>query len=135
MSIFGTDFPTRDGTAIRDYIHVEDLVRAHVHVLGAMHAKEKGENADLLYNLGIGKGYSIRELIASTQRVTGVTLNVTETPRVPGEAAEVYCDPSKVREELGWAAEVTEIDDIIRSAFEFFKAHPEGYKPAKGAAE
>ena len=128
VSIFGTDFPTRDGTAIRDYIHVEDLVRAHVHVLDAMQRKEKGDNADLLYNLGIGKGYSIRELIASTQRVTGVTLNVTETPRVPGEAAEVYCDPSRVREELGWVAEVTDIDDIVRSAFEFFKAHPNGYK-------
>jgi UDP-glucose 4-epimerase len=124
VSIFGTDFATRDGTAIRDYIHVEDLARAHSAVLGAM----EGAHDERLYNLGIGKGYSIRELIASTERVTGVTLKVTETPRVAGEAAEVFCNPAKVAAELGWKCEITEIDDIIRSAFEFFKAHPNGYK-------
>jgi len=124
VSIFGTDFPTRDGTAIRDYIHVEDLARAHVMALEKMVAGESS-----LFNLGIGKGFTIRELIKATERVVGCKLNVTEAARNPGEAAAVWCDPAKANSELGWQAEVTEIDEIVRSVYNFMYLHPNGYKP------
>jgi UDP-glucose 4-epimerase len=122
VSIFGTDHPTRDGTAIRDYIHVDDLSDAHVHVMQSMDNASK-----VLYNLGIGQGMSVRELIAATKRVTGVDFKVTEAPRVEGEAAEVFCDPSKVLRETGWKAKVTDIDEIIRSAWNFMQKYPDGY--------
>ena len=125
VSIFGTDFPTRDGTSIRDYIHVDDLSGAHVFVLDKIE-----ENSSVLYNLGIGKGISVRELVTAVKRVTGKDFPVNETPRVEGEAAEVYCDPSKIKKELGWEAKITETDDIIRSAWEFLQRYPTGFAAA-----
>jgi len=125
VSIFGTDFPTRDGTSIRDYIHVDDLSDAHVHVMQSMNNEDR-----VLYNLGIGQGMSVRELVAATKRVTGVDFPVTETPRVEGEAAEVYCDPRKVFEETGWKAKVTDIDEIIGSAWTFMQKYPNGWPDA-----
>jgi UDP-glucose 4-epimerase len=107
---------------VRDYIHVEDLSRAHVAVLGAISGDEQR-----LYNLGIGRGYSVKELIAATERVCGHALNVSDAARVPGEAAMVYCDPAKVKAEIGWEAEITDIDTIVRSAYDFMVAHPGGY--------
>ena len=134
VSIFGTDFPTRDGTAIRDYIHVEDLADAHIAALGKVRPRETK-----LYNLGIGKGFTIRELIDSTQRVSGATLTVSEASRNAGEAAAMWCDPSKALRELGWAPKYTEIDDILRTVHQFMLAHPDGYgeegeTPSKRAA-
>jgi UDP-glucose 4-epimerase len=122
VSIFGTDFPTRDGTSIRDYIHVDDLSGAHVFVLDKI-----VENSSILYNLGIGKGISVRELVTAVKRVTGVDFKVTETPRVEGEAAEVYCDPSKIKNELGWEAKITDTDQIIESAWKFIQRYPTGF--------
>jgi UDP-glucose 4-epimerase len=127
VSIFGTDFPTRDGTSIRDYIHVDDLSGAHVFVLDKMPSTG---NKKLLYNLGIGKGISVRELVAAVKRVTGVDFKVTETPRVEGEAAEVYCDPSKIKNELGWEAKITDTDQIIESAWKFIQKYPTGFAAA-----
>jgi UDP-glucose 4-epimerase len=122
LSIHGTDYPTPDGTCIRDYVHVEDLVDAHVTVMGAL---KKGEAR--VYNLGIGKGLSVRQIIDSVKRVTGVDFKVTEGPRRPGDPPELYADPRKIQSELGWKAKITGVDEIVGSAWAWFKANPKGY--------
>jgi len=124
VSIFGSDFPTRDGTAIRDYIHVEDLAEAHIVALEKIDPTSPDRN---LYNLGIGKGFTIKELIASTERVSGKELVVKQAARNAGEAAAVWCDPSKANKELGWYPKFTEIDEILRTVHDFMKSHPTGY--------
>ncbi len=121
-SIFGTDYPTPDGTCIRDYIHVEDLVDAHAVVLDALRPGDARH-----YNLGIGKGYSVREIIEATKRVTGVDFKVVEGERRPGDPPQLFADPAKIRTELGWSARITDLDEIIRSAWTWFRAHPHGY--------
>lgn len=123
LTIHGTDYPTPDGTCIRDYVHVEDLVDAHVTVLGAL---RHGEHR--VYNLGIGKGYSVRQIIDSVKRVTGVNFKVVEGPRRAGDPPELYADPRKIAAELNWRASYTELDEIVRTAWSWFKAHPRGYR-------
>jgi len=122
VSIFGTSFPTPDGSSIRDYIHVDDLVDAHVSVLSKVPAGES-----VLYNLGIGRGYSVKELIAATKKVTGVDFEVREAAANPGEAACVYCDPSKVKAELGWEAKVKDVETMISTAWDFLQKFPTGF--------
>lgn len=123
VSIFGTDFPTRDGTAIRDYIHVEDLADAHIAALAQVKTQQQE-----LFNLGIGKGFSIKELIGATERVSGATLTVDHAPRNVGEAAAVWCNPAKANSELGWKPKHTSIDDIVATVYKFMKSHPNGYE-------
>ncbi len=125
VTIFGTDYPTPDGTCVRDYIHVDDLVEAHLAVLDAL---DPSAYDTRIYNLGIGKGHSIRELIDATQRVTGVTLSVSEGARAPGDPANLYCKPAKIERESGWSARITDIDAIIDSAHRWMKAHPDGFE-------
>lgn len=134
VSIFGDDFPTRDGTAIRDYIHVEDLADAHLTALAKIDPSSKVPE---LYNLGIGKGFTIKELIDSTQRVSGKSLVVKQAARNAGEAAAVWCDPAKANKELGWYPKFTEIDAILQTVHDFMKSHPTGYAAAEaeGAAK
>lgn len=124
LTVFGTDYPTPDGTCIRDYVHVEDLVDAHVRTLDAL---KPGEHR--VYNLGIGRGYSVREIIASVRRVTGRAFTVKEGPRRPGDPPELFADPRKIKAELGWAASITDLDEIVATAWNWFKAHPRGYAP------
>ena len=126
LTVFGTDYPTPDGTCIRDYVHVEDLVDAHVRVLGVLKAGEQR-----VYNVGIGKGYSVRQIIDAVERVTGVKLPVKDGPRRPGDPPELFADPRKIRAELDWSAQVTDLDQIVSSAWSWFKAHPRGYHDAK----
>ncbi|MCA9280103.1 MAG: UDP-glucose 4-epimerase GalE [Phycisphaeraceae bacterium] len=123
ITIFGTDYDTPDGTCIRDYVHVEDLVDAHVHVMNAL---QPGDART--YNLGIGNGMSVREVIESAQRVTGLSLNITEGARREGDPPQLYANPAKIKHELGWSASITNLDDIIASAWQWFEKHPEGYK-------
>lgn len=123
LSIHGTDYPTPDGTCIRDYVHVEDLVDAHVTVLNAL---RQGEHR--VYNLGIGKGYSVRQIIDSVKRVTGVNFKVVEGPRRPGDPPELFADPRKIASELNWRAKYTNLDDIVSTAWTWFKQHPRGYR-------
>jgi UDP-glucose 4-epimerase len=123
VTVFGTDYPTPDGTCIRDYVHVEDLIDAHVAVMNAL---KPGDART--YNLGIGKGYSVREIIDATRRVTGRDFKVTEGPRRPGDPPALYADPGKIRRELGWQASITGLDQIIASAWNWFRAHPRGYR-------
>jgi UDP-glucose 4-epimerase len=123
VTVFGTDYPTADGTCIRDYIHVEDLCDAHI---SAMNALKPGDAR--FYNLGIGRGYSVRELIESARRVTGVDFRVEYGPRRPGDPAELFANADKIKRELGWSAKYTDIDEIVATAWKWFKNHPDGYR-------
>lgn len=122
ITIFGTDYPTPDGTCIRDYIHVEDLIDAHVQ---SMNALKPGDTRT--YNLGIGRGYSVREIIDAVRRVTGQSVQVVEGPRRPGDPPRLFADPGKIKRELGWMAQITDLDEIIASAWNWFQKHPRGY--------
>lgn len=122
VTVFGNDYPTPDGTCIRDYIHVEDLCAAHI---AAMEALREGDAR--FYNLGIGRGYSVREVIDAARRVTGVHIPVEDGPRRAGDPAVLYADPTRIRRELGWAARYLEIDAIISTAWRWFENHPDGY--------
>lgn len=124
LTIFGTDYPTPDGTCIRDYVHVEDLVDAHVKTMEALKPGDRR-----IYNLGIGRGYSVREIVESVVRVTGRRFTVKEGQRRAGDPPTLYADPSKIRRELGWTARYTELDEIVRTAWKWFEAHPRGYTP------
>lgn len=117
ISIFGTDYPTHDGTCIRDYVHVSDLADAHVRVLEGLATHDK-----LIYNLGNGRGSSVREVIESARRVTGRRISVKESPRRPGDPAVLIASSEKIHRELGWAAKVAEIDDIIASAWRWMQS-------------
>ncbi len=122
ITIFGTDYPTPDGTCIRDYVHVEDLIDAHVAVMAAL---KPGDTRT--YNLGIGRGYSVREIIDATRRVTGREFKVNEGPRRAGDPPTLFADPGKIKRELGWSARITDLDEIIGSAWRWFQKHPRGY--------
>ncbi len=122
VTVFGTDYPTPDGTCIRDYVHVEDLCAAHI---TAMQALRPGDMR--FYNLGIGRGYSVREVIESAKRVTGVDFPVEYGPRRPGDPAVLFANAEKIGRELGWSARYTEIDEIVSTAWKWFKNHPQGY--------
>ena len=122
ISIFGTDYPTADGSCVRDYIHVSDLAQAHVLALGGL------ANHDcLIYNLGIGHGFSVREVIAAACRVTGVDIPVVEAARRPGDPAVLVASSEKIRRELGWAPQYTDLESIIGSAWNWMQQNPVGY--------
>jgi UDP-glucose 4-epimerase len=122
-TMFGTDYPTPDGTCIRDYIHVEDLCAAHI---VAMNALKPGDAR--FYNLGIGRGYSVKEVIDATRRVTGIDFRVEHGPRRPGDPAVLFANADKIRRELGWSARYTDIDAIVSTAWKWFENHPRGYE-------
>ena len=117
LDIFGTDYPTPDGTGVRDYIHVSDLAAAHLLALDAL----RGGAASTSYNVGYGKGQSVREVIAGVERVTGKKLPVKESPRRPGDPPTLISDPNRIKRELGWKPAHEELDGIIRSAFAWEK--------------
>jgi UDP-glucose 4-epimerase len=119
--VFGDDYPTPDGSCIRDYIHVEDLVDAHAVVAKNL---KPGFN---VYNLGIGRGYSVKEILAAARDVLDRPFTVEVGPRRPGDPPSLYADASKIKNELGWSAKHTDIREIIRTAWNWFRAHPDGY--------
>jgi len=121
-SIFGSDYPTPDGTCIRDYIHIADLAVAHLLALEAL-----GTHDRLVYNLGNGSGYSVREVIETARRVTGKPIPAVEAPRRPGDSARLVASSEKIRAELGWQPRHTRLDDIVAGAWEWHRSHPEGY--------
>ncbi len=122
IKIFGTDYPTPDGTCIRDYIHVLDLASAHVMALQAL-----GDGNRLAYNLGSGAGYSVREVIEAARRVTGHPIPVEEVPRRAGDPAVLVASSEKIRRELGWKPAYPELEIILRSAWTWKQRYPEGY--------
>jgi UDP-arabinose 4-epimerase len=122
LVVMGTDFPTRDGTCVRDFIHVTDLVDAHLAVVGHV------ANPPVLYNVGTGKGVSVREFVEGCKRVTGAPIKVREQRESrPGDYAEVYADVTKIREELGWTARYTDLEESMGHAWAWRKAHKNGY--------
>jgi len=117
--IFGTDYPTPDGTCIRDYIHILDLADAHIRALAP--------GITGCFNLGNGSGYSVREVIHACEKITGQKIPVVEKPRRPGDPPRLIASAEKARKELGWIPQYPKLDDIVRSAWEWHKAHPNGY--------
>ncbi|HEX9116959.1 MAG TPA: UDP-glucose 4-epimerase GalE [Anaerolineae bacterium] len=123
-SIFGTDYPTPDGTCIRDYIHIADLVAAHLLALNALADKDC-----LVYNLGSGRGFSVREVIEMARKVTGQPIPAVEAPRRPGDPPRLVASADKIRRELGWSPQHAGLEEIITSAWAWQKDHPRGYRP------
>jgi UDP-glucose 4-epimerase len=115
LSVFGTDFPTPDGTGVRDYIHVEDLATAHVNALSYL--RDGGKS--LLANCGYGHGYSVREVVSSVEKIAGIKLPVREEPRRAGDPPALIAKADKVRQVLGWSPRLDDLDTIVRSALEW----------------
>lgn len=112
VSVYGTDYPTRDGTCVRDFVHVADLAEAHVAALEALR-----ERPSLVCNLGSGTGFTVREVIAAVERVTGRTVPVEEADRRPGDPAELVASHDRARQQLGWRPRRTDLDEIVASAW------------------
>ena len=123
IKIFGTDYPTPDGTCLRDYVHVDDLSRAHIAVFDKL--EEPG--AGLFYNLGTGRPNSVREIIDAVEAVTGLKVPVVESDRRPGDPPALYADSSKARRELGWEVQYMDVKDTIATAWRWHQAHPGGF--------
>jgi UDP-glucose 4-epimerase len=122
VQIYGTDYPTPDGTCIRDYIHIEDLCRAHLLAL-----EKLNQSSELIYNLGNGQGYSVRQVIDTVKQVSGKDFKVVETDRRPGDPPVLTSDATKARTELGWNTEFPELETIIATAWQWHNEHPDGY--------
>jgi UDP-glucose 4-epimerase len=122
IAIYGTDYPTPDGTCVRDYIHVLDLAQAHILALEAI-----DQQTQQIYNLGSGHGFSVREVIDTARRITGKTITAVESPRRPGDPAVLVASSEKIRQELGWQPQHTELDQIIDSAWRWHQKRPNGY--------
>lgn len=116
LNVFGNDYPTRDGTGVRDYIHVVDLARGHVKAIN----KASKETGVLIYNLGTGIGYSVLEMVKAFEKANGIEIPYVIKPRRPGDIAECYADSQKALDELGWKAEHT-LEDMCRSSWNFTK--------------
>jgi UDP-glucose 4-epimerase len=123
VNIYGTDYPTPDGTCMRDYIHVRDLADAHLRALDYL-----ADHEALTCNLGTGTGYSVREVIDTALEVSGREFAVREVDRRPGDAPRLVASAELARRELGWQPRVTALPDMVHSAWEWMSAHPRGYQ-------
>lgn len=123
IQIFGTDYPTPDGTCLRDYVHVDDLSRAHIAVFDKLDAP----GAALFYNLGTGTPTSVREVIQAVEQVTGKTVPIVEKPRRAGDPPSLYADATKAKFELNWEVQYPDILPIVETAWKWHSAHPNGY--------
>ncbi len=123
LQIFGTDYPTPDGTCLRDYVHVDDLSRAHIAVFDRLTTP----GTALFYNLGTGKPTSVRQVISAVEKVTGKKVPFVEAPRRAGDPPALYADSSKAVKELGWKVKFADIDSIVATAWKWHSAHPDGY--------
>jgi UDP-glucose 4-epimerase len=121
LDIYGSDYPTRDGTCVRDYIHLIDLAQAHILALEAL---DKGSR---IYNLGNGEGFTVQEVVATAREVTGHPIPARIAPRRSGDPATLVASSEKIRRELGWEARSPDLREIIESAWRWQQAHPEGY--------
>lgn len=122
VSVFGCDYPTTDGTGVRDFIHVMDLAEGHV---AALEYKNDGPNLKI-YNLGTGRGYSVLELLKTFERMTSIPVPYVFAERRVGDIAECWSDPTKARVELGWKAK-RKLEDMIRDAWNWQMKNPNGY--------
>jgi UDP-glucose 4-epimerase len=123
IAVYGTDYETADGTCIRDYIHVADLASAHMLALNALAAR-----GQLIYNLGNGRGFSVRQVVEVARKVTGHAIPAQEAPRRPGDPAVLVASAEKIRRELGWKPRYPELEQIVASAWEWRQRHPNGYE-------
>jgi UDP-glucose 4-epimerase len=127
ISVFGTDYPTRDGTGVRDYVHVLDLADAHVLAVHGIGAQSR------VYNLGCGgDGYTVREVISTARRVTGREIPLALGPRRPGDPAVLVASSDRIRAELGWAPKRQQLSTIVGSAWEWMQRHPHGWRTVVG---
>ena len=126
ITIFGSDYPTRDGTCVRDYIHVEDLADAHLRALGALQSGA----AAVFVNLGTGSGYTVREVIETARKVTGHTIPTRLAERRPGDPPELVSGGTQAFDRLGWKPRRTALEDIVRDAWNFLRTHPSGFDGA-----
>jgi|HubBroStandDraft_1064217.scaffolds.fasta_scaffold00337_20 UDP-glucose 4-epimerase len=126
INIFGTDYPTPDGTCVRDYIHVSDLARAHLLALNAL-VKAPENSRLLIYNLGNGQGFSVRQVVEVARKVTGHPVPAIESPRRPGDPAVLIASSDKIRRELGWLPRFPDLETIVESAWQWHRTHPDGY--------
>lgn len=124
LRVFGTDYPTPDGTCLRDYIHVTDLARAHVLALEGLEAGR----ASTVYNLGNGRPYSVREVLAAVERVTGRPVMQEVAARRPGDPAVLYASSARIKADLGWRPRFEDLDTIVGTAWNWLEAHPAGYE-------
>ncbi|MFQ5416547.1 MAG: UDP-glucose 4-epimerase GalE [Myxococcota bacterium] len=122
FTIFGSDYPTPDGTCIRDYIHVDDLADAHLRALERL-----GEGSGLCLNLGTGRGFSVREVVESCRRASGRDIPVEEGPRRAGDPPELVADSARARQLLGWTARYEDLDAIVETAWRWHSRHPRGF--------
>ena len=123
ISIFGTDYPTKDGTCIRDYIHVSDLASAHILSLERLIAGGKSE----IFNLGNGVGFSVKEVIETAKKVTGMDIKTVEAKRRAGDPAVLIASSEKIIKELNWKPQFSDLDQILATAWKWHKNHPDGY--------
>jgi UDP-glucose 4-epimerase len=123
IKVFGTDYPTPDGTAIRDYIHVLDLADAHIKALEFLQANDRSE----VFNLGTGHGSSVQEIITTAKRISGVDIPVNYTDRRPGDPVAIFADNAKACTMLGWEPQY-DLDQIISSAWRWHSSHPDGFE-------
>lgn len=121
-TVFGTDYPTPDGTCIRDYVHVDDLCEAHKLAL------ESIKPGVSIYNVGIGRGYSVREILDAARRVTGHPIPVQFGPRRAGDPPTLFANADKIRRALRWSPRFVNVDELIRTAWDWFRTHPNGYR-------
>ena len=124
ISVFGDDYPTEDGTCIRDYIHVTDLANAHY--LALMRLRDKEESG--IYNLGNGQGFSVKQVIEVTRRVTGHAIPAKVSPRRAGDPAVLVASSERARSELGWKPQYADLEKIVETAWSWFQRHPNGYR-------
>lgn len=126
LSVFGDDYPTKDGTGVRDYIHVVDLVKGHIKALEALQSEKFGSGGCRAYNLGTGRGYSVLDIIKTFETVTGRKVNYKIAPRRAGDLAEYFANPELAHKELGWKAEKT-LDDMVADTWNWQCKNPQGY--------
>jgi UDP-glucose 4-epimerase len=122
VSVFGRDYPTPDGTCVRDYVHIYDLAMAHLLVMDGLKDREA-----LAYNLGNGNGFSVRAVIEAARKITGHPIPTVEAPRRPGDPPILVASSEKIGKELGWKAKYPTLESIIETAWEWHRAHPNGY--------
>lgn len=122
FTVFGTDYPTPDGTCIRDYVHIDDLISAHILAMDAL-----APGVARFYNLSIGHGYSVKEILDSAEKTIGQKLPVEYGQRREGDPATLYASSEKIQQELGWKPVHTDVGEQIETAWNWFKAHPNGY--------
>ncbi len=126
ITIFGDDYPTPDGTCVRDYIHVSDLAQAHILALRAL------DQGSRVYNLGNGQGFSVKEVVAVAREVTGHPIPAEVGPRRPGDPAVLVASSERIRRELGWQPRFADLEAIVSSAWEWHRRHPVGYQDSDG---